>query len=279
MGWLLEWGLAPNAAVIGAITGSVSPEVLVHQVLGALFLPPLLFFWLAVLAWLVRRRGHGWLSRLLLWLAFIGIYLFSTPQMAMWLSGPLEPAHTIYPHELASVDAIVVLGGGKRPSPEYGGENLSLDSFSRLRYGAWLARLSRTPILLSGGAPLGGEPEADIMQRVLKTEFGLTARWVENRSNTTLENATRSAPLLRSAGVKRIALVSQAWHLRRAEGFFRSQGLGVIPAATGFIRYDGPAWLRWLPQGRAMQECHSAFREDIGLAYYDLRNLLLRAMK
>jgi uncharacterized SAM-binding protein YcdF (DUF218 family) len=279
MGWLFEWGLAPNAAVIGAITGSVSPEVLVHQVLGALFLPPLLFFWLAVLAWLARSGGSVWLSRLLLWLAFVGIYLFSTPQMAMWLSDPLEPTHTIYPNELASVDAIVVLGGGKRPSPEYGSENLSLDSFSRLRYGAWLARLSGAPILVSGGAPLGGESEADIMQRVLKSEFGLTARWVENRSNTTLENATRSAPLLRSAGIKRIALVSQAWHLRRAEGFFREQGLIVIPAATGFIRYEGPAWLRWLPQGRAMQECHSAFREDIGLVYYDLRNLLLKAMK
>lgn len=262
-----------------SIMTNISPEVLVHQVLGALFLPPILFFWPALLAWLLYRGGWVWFSRLWILLAFVGIYLFATPQMAIWLSGPLEPEHSIYPADLAKVNAIVVLGGGKRPSPEYGGEGLSLDSYSRLRYGAYLSRLSGIPILVSGGAPLGGEPEADIMQRVLNKEFGLGARWVENQSNTTLENATRSAPMLKAAFVQRIALVTQAWHLRRAQGFFEAQGFTVVPAATGFTRYDGPEWMRWLPQGRAMQECHSALREDIGLLFYQSRNWLPRMMK
>lgn len=255
-----------------------SPEVLIHQLLGALFLPPILFFWPALLAWLLYRRGKVWLSRVLIVLAFAGLYLFSTPQMAMWLSQPLEPEHSIYPDELANVDAIVVLGGGKRPSPEYGGENLSLDSYTRVRYGAYLSRLSGIPLLVSGGAPLGGEPEADIMRRVLDKEFGLGVRWVENRSNTTRENAQFSAPLLQAANVRRIALVSQAWHLRRAQEFFRQQGLQVVAAPTGFIRYDGSPLTWWIPQGRALQECHSALREYIGVLFYGARDLLKRVI-
>lgn len=256
------------------IVPTPSPEVLIHQLVGAFFLPPVLFFWLFLIGWQARRRGRAGLGRLLALSGILLIYLFSTPQMALWLNAPLEPAQPISSEELHGVNAIVVLGGGKHPAPEYGGETLSLDSLSRLRYGAWLARSSGKPLLVTGGAPLGGEPEAEIMRRILSSDYGLAAKWVETASNTTLENARLSAPLLRSAGVRRIALVSQAWHLRRAAGFFRAQGLTVYPAATGFIRYDGPHWTWWLPQGRAMQECHSALREDVGLLFYAARSAL-----
>lgn len=250
------------------IVPTPSPEVLIHQLVGAFFLPPVLFFWLLPLGWLARRRGHALLGRMLQFSSFLLIYLFSTPQVALWLNTPLEPVRPISAAELRAVDAIVVLGGGKRPAPEYGGETLTLDSLSRLRYGAWLARMSGKPLLVTGGAPLGGEPEADIMRRMLSSDYGLAPKWVEPASNTTLENAKLSAPLLHAAGVHRIALVSQAWHLRRAAGFFREQGFAVYAAPTGFIRYDGPHWTWWLPQGRAMQECHGALREIVGLMFY-----------
>lgn len=249
-----------------------SPEVLMHQLLGAFFLPPLLFFWLLPLAWLAYRRGKTQLGRMFLALCLLLIYLFSTPRTAIWLSRPLEPKGAISADELARVDAIVVLGGGKRPAPEYGGESLSYDSYARVRYGAWLAKQTHKPLLLTGGAPLGGEAEAVIMARVLQGEFGITPRWVESASNTTLENARLSVPMLHAAGVHSIALVTQAWHMRRAERFFHAEGLTVYPAATGFNRYEGPVWTMWLPQGRAMQECHSALREDVGIAFYALRD-------
>jgi uncharacterized SAM-binding protein YcdF (DUF218 family) len=258
------------------IVPTPSPEVLVHQLVGAFFLPPVLFFWLFLFGWFARRRGRAALGRLLMLGGVLLLYLFSTPQMALWLNTPLEPARPISADELRNIDAIVVLGGGKRPAPEFRGETLTLDSLSRLRYGAWLARASGKPLLVTGGAPLGGEPEAEIMRRMLSSDYGLVPKWVEPASNTTLENAKLSAPLLHAAGVHSIALVSQAWHLRRAAGFFREQGFAVYAAPTGFIRYDGPRWAWWLPQGRAMQECHGALREDVGLLFYAARSALRR---
>jgi len=84
--------------------------------------------------------------------------------------------------------------------------------------------------------------------------------------------------MLKAANVRRIALVSQAWHLRRAQEFFKQQGLEVVPAPTGFIRYDGSPWTWWVPQGRAMQECHSALREWVGVLYYELRDRIRRVI-
>ncbi|RXZ42554.1 YdcF family protein [Crenobacter cavernae] len=252
----------------------VSPLVLVHQLVGAFFLPPLLWLWPMLIGALFIRRGWRKLGRALWVLAFAGLYLAATPQMALWLARGLETDPPISADALASVDAIVVLGGGKRPSPEYGGETVSLDTLSRVRYGAWLSARSGKPLLVTGGAPLGGNAEGSLMAGVLENEFKRPVRWCETASNTTQENAQNSAKILLPQGVKRIALVSQAWHLRRAVGFFREQGLAVVPAPTGFIRYDGPALLYWVPQGRAMQEVYSLTREYIGMLYYALRGQL-----
>ncbi|KZE27270.1 YdcF family protein [Crenobacter luteus] len=256
---------------------TISPLVLANQLAGALFLPPLLWGWPLLGAWLARRLRCPRLSRLCVGVAILGLYLSSTPRAAMWLAEGLERDPPVSREALASVDAIVVLGGGKRDAPEYGAETVNLDTLSRLRYAAWLAGLSGKPLLVTGGAPRGGEPEAELMAGALESEFGRRVRWRESASRTTAENARFSATILRGAGVRRIALVSQAWHLRRAAGAFRVEGLEVVPAPTGFIRYEGPAALWWLPQGRAMQEVHSLAREYLGMLYYTAGRILQRS--
>ena len=202
-----------------------------------------------------------------------GLYALSTPMLAMWLNRGLEVYPALDAGQLARVDAIVVLSGGKKPAPEYGGMEPGADSLARLRYGARLARQSGKPLLLSGGAPQGGEAEAAVMARVLRQDYGLSPRWVETRSDTTLENARYAAAMLRADGVERIALVSQGWHLRRALPMFQRQGLEVSAAPTGFIRYDGGGIAWYLPSGRAMQECHSALREWLGILFYRLKGV------
>jgi uncharacterized SAM-binding protein YcdF (DUF218 family) len=112
------------------------------------------------------------------------------------------------------------------------------------------------------------------MARTLQQDYGLTVRWVEMQSNTTLENARYSAAMLKKAGISRIVLVSQGWHLRRALPFFQAQGLNVLPAPTGFVRYDGAGLAWYLPTGRAMQECHSALREWLGIFFYSVQDWL-----
>lgn len=249
---------------------SISTQALVHLVLGAFLLPPLNMLLLILLGLGLRHRWRR-LGTGLLTLGMAGLYALSTPMMAMWLNRGLERYPVIGAEPLSRAEAIVVLSGGKKPAPEYGGMEPGADSLARLRYAARLAHQSGKPILLTGGAPMGGEAEGAVMARVLREEYGIVPRWVETRSNTTLENARYSAELLRAAGIKRIALVSQGWHLRRALPFFQRQGLEVTAAPTAFIRYDGGGVAWYLPSGRAMQECHAALREWLGMLFYRMK--------
>ncbi len=252
------------------MTVTMSPQVLSHLLLGSLLLPPLNLLLLMLFGLGLRRRWPR-LGGALLALGMAGLYALSTPMLAMWLNRGLEVYPALDAGQLARVDAIVVLSGGKKPAPEYGGMEPGADSLARLRYGARLARQSGKPLLLSGGAPQGGEAEAAVMARVLRQDYGLSPRWVETRSDTTLENARYAAAMLRADGVERIALVSQGWHLRRALPMFQRQGLEVSAAPTGFIRYDGGGIAWYLPSGRAMQESHSALREWLGILFYRLK--------
>ncbi|WP_047244345.1 YdcF family protein [Chromobacterium subtsugae] len=247
-----------------------SVTVLAHRLLGALLLPPILNL-LPIIAggMLIRRWPHA--GRLLLASGVALTYFLSIPQTAIWLAHGLERYPVIDAAQLADVDAIVVLGGGKRPAEEFGGNAPGSDTLTRLRYGAYLARASGKPLLVTGGAPSGGEAEGAVMARALREDYGLKPRWVELRSNTTLENAQLSAPMLQAAGVKRIALVSQGWHLARAVPFFQRQGLQVLPAPTGLIRYDGAAAFLYIPSGNAMAECRTLLSERLGLLFYRIR--------
>jgi len=243
------------------MTATFSPIVLFHQAAGAFLLPPLCFIWLALIGVALKRRS-------LILLALFFSYLLATPKMALWLTQPLEPPALSVNASLPQVDAIVVLGGGSHWAPEYASEQLDTESLVRLQYASILARRSGKPLLVTGGAPLGGEAEGLLMARALQSEYGVSVRWVELKSNTTAENAQYAAALLKPAGVKRIALVSSAWHLRRAVQDFTRQGLIVTPAPTGFVRYQGPEWALYLPKARAMQQTSTALREWLALAAY-----------
>lgn len=132
--------------------------------------------------------------------------------------------------------AIVILSAGRRTyAPEFptGGtgtvDGLSLE---RIRYGAFVARQTNIPVLLSGGGD--GVPMATLMAGALSQDYGITPRWTETKSTTTAQNAMFSAILLKASGVRRVILVTHAWHMKRAAAAFKANGLAVIPAPTAF---------------------------------------------
>ena len=85
------------------------------------------------------------------------------------------------------------------------------------------------------------------MRDVLEGEFGVKVRWVESASRDTTENAALSVAMLKAAGVTRIALVSNGWHLPRAVPLFEKQGLEVTPAPMAFSTAAPAAWADFLP--------------------------------
>jgi uncharacterized SAM-binding protein YcdF (DUF218 family) len=182
------------------------------------------------------------------------------------LMAPLESYLPITQAQLQRVQAIVVLGGGSYYSaPEYGSDTVDYTTLERLRYGARLARESRLPLLVTGGAPFGGRPEGKSMREVLESDFGVKVRWVEAASRDTAENASLSAPMLKAAGVTRIALLSHGWHLPRAIPLFEKQGLAVTPAPTGFST-GSPSLVKALLPGGLVRS-RQALNEYLGQLY------------
>lgn len=241
----------------------------VTNLIAGLLLPPLNCLLLAAAgAWLARRRPR--LGRGLMVAAFAGLWLLATPLVGDRLLGalqlPYRPIHGI------EAEAIVILGGGSRVAPEYGGNGLKQATLERVAYGARLARQTGKPILVTGGAPKGGRPEAEVMAKLLAEEFGMPVAWVEGRSRDTWENARFSAELLKRANIRRIYLVSQAWHLPRAVPAFEQAGLEVVPAGTGYAGAEKLTPLDFLPDVWGLRDSHIAMHEAIGLIWYRIRN-------
>ena len=247
---------------------------LLKKLLTALILPPtgpLLLalggLWLATAQNRRWRTGGLWLASL----SLLGLLVLSIPVVGRALMAPLEPHPPISRAQLQRVQAIVILGGGSYSgASEYGDDTVGPATLERLRYGARLARASRLPLLVTAGAPSGGRAEGELMSEVLESEFGVKVRWVEAASRDTAENASLSAPLLKAAGISRIALLSHGWHLPRAIPLFENQGFEVTPAPMGFSAAPSAGWAEMLPQD--LGTSREALHEYLGLLYNRLRN-------
>ncbi len=249
-------------------------------------MPPavnLLLLALACYWW--RRRPR--LAIVLASVAVMTLYLLSTSLVSTALLQGLEqryPALLVqrtFAQQMDIPDAIVVLGGGRTPNAlEYGGaDDVSLSTLQRLQYGAYLHRLSGAPLLVSGGIlydKTETESEAALMARVLARDFQVQARWLEELSRNTRENARYSAELLQAQGIKRIWLVTQAWHMPRSVDAFTHYGFSVVAAPTGFSRLpaDGSLVAGLIPRARHLTESELALQEWLGITYYRLQAVL-----
>lgn len=236
---------------------------------GGLLLLLLLAFW-----WRTRRPRRALACAVL---GLGGLWLMSLPAVVELGARLLEhePAleRAAWPTLAQRAEAIVVLGGGReRGDPGWGGDQPSLLALERARLAARLHWVSGLPILASGGLHRGEPPsEAELLAAVLSEDFSVALRWQEGRSRTTWENATLSAPLLRDAGVRRIVLVTQAWHMPRARWCFERQGFEVIPAPMGFLGVaNGRPLGGWLPEAVAIWQSSLLLNEAAGRLLYPL---------
>jgi len=240
-------------------------------VLAALVLPPAGPLLLALLGlWLARRRRTAGLA--LAACTILLAFALGTHGFGLLLARTLLPeVPAVQPQQLRSAQAIVVLGGGVLPAaPEYGQAQPNANTLARLRYGAWLARQTGLPLGFAGGigwasAGMATESEGAVARRVLQQEHGLAARWIDERSRDTRENAQRMAQLLLPQGVRRIALVTDAWHMPRAAQAFRDTGFDVLPAPTGLPAPRYRALLEWLPSATGATLCREVLREWLAL--------------
>ena len=232
------------------------------KVLTPLVLPPTGFVLLAIIALLLLNRWPR-TARTTLWLSVLSLFAFSLPIVARGMVALLD-APPFDPKSGKQVQAIMILGGGLlRATPEYG-DTLNSHSLARTRYGAKLAKQFILPILVTGGSVYGGTPEGDLMAKVLTEEYGVTAKWIENRSRHTGENARFSAEILQKDHVRKVLLVTDELHMRRALAHCAAAGLICYPAPVsgGFDVSD--SWIEQLPNSGALNTSSFALHELLG---------------
>ncbi len=245
----------------------------ITNLIAAFLLPPLsLLLLLAAAIVLLRRRPKT--ARLLLLISFSLLWLCSTPYIADSLLRSLESRSTALNKPYPAADAVVILGGGSYfYAPEYDRQDtVGEGTLPRLRFGARLYRETAKPILVSGGKPLGNTvSEAQQMRVALEQDFRVPVRWTEDSSDNTYQNAYRTLQILHSADIRKIYLVTSAWHMPRAAMIFRKAGFTVVEAPVAYTTNYKTDLLSFIPQAEALRNSRNFMREIIGMVWYRLR--------
>jgi uncharacterized SAM-binding protein YcdF (DUF218 family) len=235
----------------------------------------LLLLLLALLLIRLRHVRSGFYTALL---AVAWLYLCSTSMVASLLMDRLERG---FPSRAMSavdeVDAIVLLGGAMRGDAHMGRLPDLNRQADRLVHATALYKAGKAPlILLTGGGPPGDRTEAQQMRDILVV-MGVPQRamLLENQSRDTHDNAVYSAILLQGKGLRRVLLVTSAFHMRRAQALFAAQGLDVVPAPTDFQRVvSNSAFPGGLPQVSNLARTTHALHELAGYWVYRWRGWL-----
>jgi len=167
------------------------------------------------------------------------------------------------PAHIERADAIVVLaGGGVLASGQ-----LSDSSLRRTVRGIALYRDGLAPLLvLSGGAGRRSEGAA---RAVLAVKCGVpdTAILASSAGHTTHEEVAALQPLLKARGVRRLLLVTDGTHMRRARGLVADAGFEVLAAPVSEV--ETPAQ----PEPR-LRLLRATLREGLALVYYHIAGYL-----
>jgi len=226
----------------------------------SLLLPPASSLILAAIGalqlWRGRRGGAAVLAA-----GCVSLWLFSTPIVADAISRLAERYPALDLSRPTDAQAIVILGGGglRRFAPEYAGPQADFGLLERLCYGAYVARRTGLPVLVSG-AP----DEALVMRTSLSRDFDIAARWVDGQSRDTYENARFSARLLHADGIRRVILITGSAHLWRSAHEFQEAGLDVVPAPVGVSAPRERGAFQFVPSPAALMRSNLAVYELIG---------------
>ena len=213
------------------------------------------------------------------WAVTIGtvvIFLWSWPPVTTLLAGTLEWRYPRHHLPSKNMQAIVVLSSNfNAPEPPFPRTIPGFGTYLRCRCASWLHQNGwMLPVVVTGGR-VGDRVIAAVMKETLIKE-GVPSSdiWSEEESSSTYENALYTARLLLPRGIRKVVLVTETYHMLRAELCFRKLGFEVAPAPCGSTVFDGRDLEDWLPNAAAIRKNDAVFHEWVGLAWYALRGRL-----
>jgi len=238
-----------------------------------LILPPSGCILLFLAGFLFHYLGKKKISLTLNLLGTVILYFSSIPLTATLIAShleyypPLDNGHCNLGH--VKSEAIVVLGFRRdEEGKEYGGPASSGEEMERLRYAAYLHKCLNIPIFTIGGdAFKTGISQHQLMKESLHRDFGVQTSNGNGKSKNTWDNALYAKELLDQHKIRRILLVTHAWHLPRAVRLFERQQLVVTPAPTAYTNFNsaGHGIGAWIPSARAVLVNQRLLHEILGL--------------
>ncbi|ART72270.1 hypothetical protein BTO20_30265 [Mycobacterium dioxanotrophicus] len=128
-----------------------------------------------------------------------------------------------------SKPAIVILGYGLKPDG-----SMRTILYHRVLTGLAIAQaFPQSPVIVTGGNPQNGRTEASAMRNLLLTlGFPANRIIVEDKANSTVQNAQFSVPLAKAAGTSGIILVTSSTHQGRADQNFADAGGNMLATVS-----------------------------------------------
>jgi uncharacterized SAM-binding protein YcdF (DUF218 family) len=252
-----------NASKLGWLVLAPSNALVLIAALGAML-------WLRVQS---RRLG----GRLFV-VGGAGLLAATRLPLGEWLTSSLEdrfpPLQSCVEGTQPPAIAGIIVLGGAMSSIERNGAALERmgDASDRIRSAALLARaFPQAPVLIAGGVTFptrGSTSESQLMADLL-TDLGVDRerQILEGASRTTADNARNAAAASPNSQAPWL-LVTSAFHMPRAVGAFRAEGLAVIAAPTDWQIDPHAPWQGWSASER-LRLLDLSVKEYLGmLAYY-----------
>jgi uncharacterized SAM-binding protein YcdF (DUF218 family) len=163
------------------------------------------------------------------WKAAAGAVALAVAAVLGELSPAVSHAEPVAAAKDFSKPAIVILGYGLNP-------NGTMRAILRRRVltGLTVAQFfPQSPIIVTGGNPQNGKTEAGQMRNMLMLlGFPANRIIVEDKANSTVQNAQFSVPLAKEAGTSGIILVTSTTHQDRADGNFADAGGDILATVS-----------------------------------------------
>ena len=163
------------------------------------------------------------------WKAALGVAALTVAALLVGVSAAISRAEPAAAAKDFSKPAIVILGYGLKP-------NGTMREILRRRVltGLIVAQFfPQSPIIVTGGNPQNGKTEAGQMRNMLMLlGFPANRILVEDKANSTVQNAQFSVPLAKAAGTSGIILVTSTTHQGRADGDFADAGGNILATVS-----------------------------------------------
>jgi uncharacterized SAM-binding protein YcdF (DUF218 family) len=133
-------------------------------------------------------------------------------------------------------DAAIVLGAA------VWGEKVSPVFKERINHGIDLHRKGKVrKLIFTGGKGNSGEPTESSAARHYALQFGIPADdiLIEEKSHTTYENILYAKQLADAHGLRKVLIVSDPLHMKRAVAMASDVGFAADPSPTPSTRYQG----------------------------------------